>query len=373
MSRFVRVRNSDLIPSERIPFLEEWNMKCLGDTIAMRPPLAGEEEIPKPPKEKKRKRESPAATPKPKKSTVRKPKADIVALSPGMTQRLRDQEEENDDDCLLVARKRGSTGASKCAEPEATNVVHPRIEEISKGSSSKVPEPSSNKREPRLGGHLEETLSKSRAELARCEAELKKILEERDGLKTLYVKKEEENRALRADLAKACQERTELTEKVEQLREELKMKEVETLGWRQGMDSLASEKETIWEQLASLKCQLQSVKEESLAQGRKIEELKAKSAAELAKAKSDAEAIISSYRADTEVANAQEKKISYAAEVKLSSANTLEEEVVALLSNDEDSASGSDSRGDEDEDPEDEALENAAPKEDAVAEDVAPE
>lgn len=88
-----------------------------------------------------------------------------------------------------------------------------------------------------------------------------------------------------------------------QLREELKMKEVETLGWRQGMDSLASEKDTVREQLAPIKRHLRSVKEEILAQGRTIEELKAKSAAELAKAKSDAEAFISSYRDDLEAAN----------------------------------------------------------------------
>ncbi|XP_019260990.1 PREDICTED: uncharacterized protein LOC109238946 [Nicotiana attenuata] len=248
--------------------------------------------------------------------------------------------------------------------------------------------------------------SKSRADLARCEPELKRILEDLDILKTLYVKKEEEISDLRAELAKACQQRTELTEKfqqkgelVEQLHEELKMKEAETLGWRQGMDILASEKETLWEQLASLELQLQSVKEESLARGREIEELKAESAVELAKAKSDAEAIISSYRADAEADNARAKEISSTTEVKLSSAldharrqsrrvtieevhsrgfdlsadieraKILEEEADALLSDEDDSASSSESGGDEDEVPEGEALEDAAP-EDAVAEDV---
>nr|XP_016454803.1 PREDICTED: uncharacterized protein LOC107778984 [Nicotiana tabacum] len=98
------------------------------------------------------------------------------------------------------------------------------------------------------------------------------------------------------------------------------MKEAETLRWRQGMDNLASEKETLREKLASFERQFQSVKEESLARDRKIEELKAKSAAELAKARSDVEVIMSSYRADAEAANARAKEISSAAEVKLSSA-----------------------------------------------------
>ncbi|XP_019257895.1 PREDICTED: uncharacterized protein C9orf117 homolog [Nicotiana attenuata] len=273
------------------------------------------------------------------------------------------------------------------------DVVHSKVEEISKGSSNIVPEPSSSEKSPRLGGHVggeaegtdleplqikENTLSgslravvlhkrafsKSRADLARCEVELKKISEEMDSLKTLYVKKEEEINDLRAELAKACQQRTELIVKFQrkgelakQLREELKMEEAETLGRRQSMDNLASEKETLREQLSSLERQLRSVKEEGLARGREIEKLKVKFAAELAKAKSDVEEIMSSYRADAEAANARAKEISTATEAK-----TLEEEAAALLSDEDDSASGSESGGDEDEVPEGVALEDAAPE-----------
>ncbi|XP_070015528.1 uncharacterized protein [Nicotiana sylvestris] len=156
-------------------------------------------------------------------------------------------------------------------------------------------------------------------------------------------------------------------ELVEQIQEELKIKEVETLGWRQGMDSLAYEKETLREQLASLEYQLKNVKEESLVRGHEINELKAKSATELAKAKSDVEAIISSHRADAEAANARAKEISSTVEIKLSSAldharqaKILEEVAVALLSDEDDSASGFESGGDEDEVPEEEAPEDAA-------------
>ncbi|XP_070013426.1 uncharacterized protein [Nicotiana sylvestris] len=168
------------------------------------------------------------------------------------------------------------------------------------------------------------------------------------------------------------------------------------------MENLAYEKENLREQMDLLECQFQSLKVESLARGCEIEDLKAKSAIELAKAKSDAEAIISSYRADAKADNAQEKEIFAAVKVKLSyaleharrhsrretleevhargfnlsvdieKANTSEEEAATLLSNDEDSASGSGSGGDEDKDPKDEALEDAAPEGDAAAEDVAP-
>ncbi|XP_070007524.1 uncharacterized protein [Nicotiana sylvestris] len=238
----------------------------------MRPPPRGEEEISKPPKEKKKKRESPVNTPKRKKSTVLKPKVDTVALSLETAQRLRDQEEEEYNDCLLVAHEKRSSDASKAAKPvvaETAIVLHKKA------------------------------FFKSRAELAQYKAELKKISEER----VLA-----EGRVGRATSGGAKAE---------------------------GGRDLGVE-------LASLKHQFQKVKEEILDQGRKIEELKAKSAAELAKAKSNAEA------------------------------KALEEEAVALLSNDEDSSSGSDSGVDEEEDPKDEALEGAAPG-DAAAEDAAPE
>ncbi|XP_070013304.1 uncharacterized protein [Nicotiana sylvestris] len=367
----------------------------------MRPPPPGEEEISKPPKEKKRKRGSSANTPRQKKINARNPKADT-------------EEKEEDDDCLLVARERGSPDASKTDDPTATDVVQSRIEEISEGSSSKVPESSGKKGSPSPGGiwqvnsksltprpfkdkitpqamllHRRE-FSISRTELASSKAELKKVSEERDNLKILYVKNKREIGDLR------FHHKGEL---VLQLQDELKMKEAETLGWRQGMENLVSDKETLREQLASLERQLQSVKEESLSRGHEIEGLKARSAVELAKAKSDAEVIASSYQANAEATNARAKEISTAAEVKLSSeldharrqsgrvtleevhargfdlsadierAKILEEEAAALLSDEDDSVSGSESGGDEDEVPEGEALDDFAS---AAAEDMTP-
>ncbi|XP_070019529.1 uncharacterized protein [Nicotiana sylvestris] len=262
MGQFVRIKTSDLIPAERMPFPEEWNMKRLRDVVAMSPPPLGEEEIPKPTNEKKRKRGSPASSPKPKKSKARKPKADSAALSSEAAQHIRDEDEEGKDkDCLPCSF--------------------------------------TDKHFPNLN-------------LSPCEAELKKLVEERDGLKSLYVQKEDEVRDLRVELAKARQEQTELIEKaqqkgelVEQLREELKMKEVESLGQQ-------SRRETL---------------EEVHTRGFDL-------SADIEKAK------------------------------------TLEEEVVALISNDEDSASGSESGGDGDEFPVEEILEDAAPN-DSALEDVA--
>ncbi|XP_070010557.1 uncharacterized protein [Nicotiana sylvestris] len=167
------------------------------------------------------------------------------------------------------------------------------------------------------------------------------------------------------------------------------------------MENLASEKETLREQLASLKHQLQGVKEESQARGLEIEKLKAKSVAELAKAKSDAAATMTSYLADAEAANAREREISSMVEAKISSAldharrqsrrmnleeihargfdlsayieaeKVLEEEAATLLSDDDGSASISKSERYGDEAPKDEALQDVTP-EDAIAKDVTP-
>ncbi|XP_070031668.1 uncharacterized protein [Nicotiana tomentosiformis] len=238
-----------------------------------------------------------------------------------------------------------------------------------------------------------EVSSKYWPELARCETDLKNLTEERDALKLLYVQKEEEIMSIRAELTRAHQDQTKLiervqqkTELVERLREKAEMKEAETLGWKQNMDRLASEKDAVRAQLSSVECQLQSMKEENLARAEKVEKLETRLAAELARATSEAEALVASYRADAKATNTRAKEIPDA-EVRLSriaeharrqsrretleevhahdfdlmadieSAKVLEDEDEALLSDDEDSASGSENGGDEDEAPEDAAPE----------------
>jgi len=87
----------------------------LGDNVVMRPPPLGEEEVPKPTKDKKRRRASPPDTPKPKKSRARKSKTDLAVLPADVVQTLRDEDEEGEDvDCLLVARKRGHQSFKNC-------------------------------------------------------------------------------------------------------------------------------------------------------------------------------------------------------------------------------------------------------------------
>lgn len=70
-----------------------------------------------------------------------------------------------------------------------------------------------------MGLHRE-AFNKSQAGLCRCGAELKKLIEERDALKYLYVKKKEEIRDLRADLDQDRMEESEPDEKVTNLLKE---------------------------------------------------------------------------------------------------------------------------------------------------------
>ncbi|XP_070034908.1 uncharacterized protein [Nicotiana tomentosiformis] len=189
-----------------------------------------------------------------------------------------------------------------------------------------------------------EAYSRSRAELHRFEIDLRRVTEERNALKLLFGQRKEEIKGLRAELAKAHQDQTDLTEQVMlilrthgldsglkanisvsqlqqkletigQLREEVDTIRAETMGWKDGMDRLATEKETIRAQLSSTVSQLQGMKEKSLVQARRIEELEARLASELAKAKSDAEkaksyadALVAVYRADTEAAQVQARE-----------------------------------------------------------------
>ncbi|XP_070047089.1 uncharacterized protein [Nicotiana tomentosiformis] len=81
------------------------------------------------------------------------------------------------------------------------------------------------------------------------------------------------------------------------------------------MDRLAAEKETARAQLSSIKSQFQGMKEKSLIQAKKIEELEARLSSELAKAKSEtkkakteAEEIMVVYRDDAEDAQVQAKE-----------------------------------------------------------------
>ncbi|XP_070054401.1 uncharacterized protein [Nicotiana tomentosiformis] len=96
---------------------------------------------------------------------------------------------------------------------------------------------------------------------------------------------------------------------IEKLREEVDEIKAESLKWKEGMDHFAAKKEAARAQLSSAENQLQSMKEKSSVQARRIEELEARLASELAKAESnaekaeaDADALVAIYRADAEAA-----------------------------------------------------------------------
>ncbi|XP_070047271.1 uncharacterized protein [Nicotiana tomentosiformis] len=167
-------------------------------------------------------------------------------------------------------------------------------------------------------------------------------MRERNALRLLCEQREEEIKDLRAELTKAHQDQTDLTEQlikilkthgfdsrpeanilisqlqqklemIGQLLEEVDIIKAETLGWKEGMDRLAAEKEAARAQLSSAKSQFQGMKERSSVQARKIEDLEARLASELAKAKSKAEkakaeadAFVAVYRANAEAAQAEE-------------------------------------------------------------------
>ncbi|XP_070039463.1 intracellular protein transport protein USO1-like [Nicotiana tomentosiformis] len=154
-----------------------------------------------------------------------------------------------------------------------------------------------------------EVFSRSRAELSRYEADIQRLTEERNSLNLLSGQKEENIKDLRTELATAHKDQTNRIE------QEVDVMKAETLGWKESMDRLAAKKEVARAQLSSVESQLRGMKEKSLAQGKKIEEIEARLASELAKAKSEAEkakaeleVIVAVYWADAEAAQVQARK-----------------------------------------------------------------
>ncbi|XP_070049444.1 uncharacterized protein [Nicotiana tomentosiformis] len=99
--------------------------------------------------------------------------------------------------------------------------------------------------------------------------------------------------------------------------------EADTLGWKESMDRFASEKEAARAQLSLVESQLRGMKDKSTTQAKKIEELEARLASELAKAKSEAEkakaeaeAIVAVYRADAKVAQVQAREATKTAQTR---------------------------------------------------------
>ncbi|XP_070034425.1 uncharacterized protein [Nicotiana tomentosiformis] len=302
----------------------------LGKDAVLRP-LSGEEETPAPvpklAKDHKRKRASTSEDPQPKTRAARKPRKNTIPLTEESVHRLRDEdeEEEKDDGSILVPRVKKTIDAPKATGSMVVYEPLPQTWGISEKGSGKVPElleiedASHRSQQTALVVHRE-ACSRSRAELSRYEANLRRVTEERNALRLLCGQREEEIRELRAELAKAHQDQTDLTEQqklevIGLLRKEDDTIWAETLGWKNGMDRLAAENETARAQLLSAESQLQGIKERSSVQARKIKELEARLASELAKAKAeeekakaDTDAFMAIYRANAESAQIQARE-----------------------------------------------------------------
>ncbi|XP_070026380.1 kinesin-like protein klpA [Nicotiana sylvestris] len=223
----------------------------------------------------------------------------------------------------------------------------------------------------------------SQAELNWCEADLKKLTKERDALKCLYVKKEEEIRDLRADLAQDRKEEAKLDaqvtiilkeyglldptveantsvsqlhqklERIELLRGEVDQIKVNCDRWKENMDRLAAEKEATLAKLSLAEVQLQGINEKSSPHAEWIEELEVKLAeakAEVGETKISADKSIAVYLDDVEDAQMQLRKASN----RERRSNDL---VMLLLSfDDDDDDEGNQDGSDNDEEPEREAA-----------------
>nr|XP_016470559.1 PREDICTED: uncharacterized protein LOC107792830 [Nicotiana tabacum] len=198
----------------------------------------------------------------------------------------------------------------------------------------------------------QEAFSKSRVELSRYEADLRGVMEERNAFKILSGQKEEEIKDLQAELLQ------QKVKRIEQFREEVNMMKAETLGWKESIDHFAAEKESSRAQLSSVENQLRGMKDKRSAQAKKIEELEARLASELAEAKSEAEkakaeAIVAIYRADAEAAKVQAREIharGFDLTNEIIKAKEHEDDARALASSDDDDDDGGKSGFENDDD-----------------------
>ncbi|XP_070042811.1 uncharacterized protein [Nicotiana tomentosiformis] len=294
-------------------------------------PSSGEEEtkspVPKPGEDKKRKTASQSEDPKPKPRRVRRK---VIALTMDSIQKLRNEEEKEEENAsALTVRPRKAVEVTKTSELTTTAKMKPRVEEASKKKSGDDPE-------------LLEAFAKFRADLSQCETELQRVSEERNALKLLCGQKDETIKDLQVDLAKAHEEEVEFdkqvsillvkyglgptveantslsqlqqkVERIELLREEVNQVKADCDRWKENMDCLAAEKETTLAKLSSTEVQLRGVKEKSLAQAKRIEELETgltKAKVEIKKTKVMADKSIAMYRADVEAVQMQLREAS---------------------------------------------------------------
>ncbi|XP_070048617.1 protein WEAK CHLOROPLAST MOVEMENT UNDER BLUE LIGHT-like 3 [Nicotiana tomentosiformis] len=362
--------------AQAVPDLEDWVRK---DAILR--PLSGNEGN-QPPvleqgKEKKRKASSRPEDPKPKTQKVRRK---IIALSIDSVHRLREEEEEEDSSSALIVRPTEAVEVARVAEPMAAVPIGVGSEDLSldRSTPSDLLGEMAMGHSPSLSSFSEEALKEARelktpdigagsgaadpfkdcftgvddssdigdasllleeaqrfitraigrfrVNLSQYEAELRKVLGERDDLRLLCCKKEEAIKDLQADLAKVREERVELDQQLQQkiekiglLREEVDQIRTECNQWKETIDRLTAEKETILTNLLSADVQLRNVKQKVSVQAKKIDELEirlAEAKAEVESSKLLANKSIAVYRADAEAAQVEAREAAKIADAR---------------------------------------------------------
>nr|XP_016475947.1 PREDICTED: uncharacterized protein LOC107797561 [Nicotiana tabacum] len=176
-----------------------------------------------------------------------------------------------------------------------------------------------------------EAFLRSRGELSRYEAKIRRLTEERDAFNLISEQREGEAKGLRTELDAARKEQADLTE---QLHVEVDVVKAEAEEWKKNMDRLASEKEAARAQLASAEIEIRGLKEKALVQAKEIEEFRSRLgsatfdrerlATKLAAAKSevetamaDANAMVAIYRSDAEAAQVRANEVAEVAQARV--------------------------------------------------------
>ncbi|XP_070051690.1 uncharacterized protein [Nicotiana tomentosiformis] len=386
-------------------------VSSLGKDAVTRPPSAEEETsapVPKSAKDNKRKRTSNSEDPKLKTRTANKPRKNTILLTEESVRHLRDEdeEEEENDGSILVARVKKTIDAPKAAGSMVVDEAPSRTEGVSEQDSGKVPESleieDASHRSQQTVDISEALRTEENAprdslgaivigDSLALPAFFKGAIREARALETLEVDgahegadpfhdlftgiedvagpsdasalHQEEFSKSRAELSRREADFRGILEEInalkllsgqkeegiKDLRAELAkahQDQTNLIEQKEGMEHLAAEKETARAQLSSVKNQLQVMKEKSSAQARKIEEFEARLASEFAKAekaKDDTDAIVDVYRADAEAAQIHAGGFDLTEEILKAKELEADTGALAFDDDDDDNESGSES------------------------------
>ncbi|XP_070032083.1 uncharacterized protein [Nicotiana tomentosiformis] len=289
-----------------------WEAKNHGlgrDTVLS--PLPGEEEasdlVSKPAEGNKRKKASTYENPKSKARSTRKSRKNTIPLTLESVQCLRDEDEKEEDDGSMVARSKKTTDVSHAAG--SMSAPSDSLGAVAIENSPTFPAFSEGViREAQALGSLElDRTHEGEDPFCDLFTGVEDAAGTSDALDLFHGVQQALNQAVVAH--RELQQKLEMIGK---LREEVDVIKAESLKWKENMDRFAAEKEAAQAQLSLAENQLQSLKEKSLVQARKTEELEAGLASELAKAektKADTYTFLAVYRADAKAAQSHAKEV----------------------------------------------------------------